>query len=679
MQKVALDPKVREAYQLMVAIRRMAELYDEHRDICRYVHSTSRGHEAIQIAVGQLLRPIDYVYPYYRDEALLLAMGFSVRTLMLQLLAKEEDPFSGGRTYYNHASYRGPHHPQIPHQSSATGMQAIPATGAAQGLAYQREQGLRSDDAIVVCSLGDGAITEGEVAEAFQMAILKRLPILYLVQDNGWAISASAEEIRAMDAPTYAKGFPGLKVFIVSKGYDYLACQEAAQKALSYVRSGQGPAMLYAKVPLLGHHTSGVRKEWYRSQKEYTQAAKADPYLHLRRYLTAWLSEAELEAIEAAVREKVEKTFFEVSQLPEPSPETLTRYVYAPTPITQEQGTRNPPGAPEVLMVDAALHAIEEILAKHPEALFYGQDVGRRLGGVFREAATLAQKFGDARVFNTPIQEAYIIGSTVGMAIVGCRPIVEIQFADYIWPGLNQLFTELSRSYYLSHGKWEVPVVIRVPCGAYQGGGPYHSSSVESVLTAIRGIKVVYPSNAADMKGLLKTAFYDPNPVVILEHKGLYWSKVPGTRRAKTPEPSADYVVPIGQANWVKEAPKAPAVAIITYGIGVHWAWQVAEKYADQIAILDLRTLAPLDYERVLEAARRYHRLLVLTEEPPAHSFAQGIVGWLAENAFEALDAPPRLIGSAEVPAVPLSLQLERAYLPSPEQIEATVRWLLAY
>ncbi len=678
-QKIDLDLQVRQAYQLMVALRRMAELYDEHRDTCRYVHSTARGHEAIQIAMGQLLTPIDYVYPYYRDEALLLAMGFSPRTLMLQLLAKAEDVFSGGRTYYNHASYRGPDHPQIPHQSSATGMQAIPATGAAHGLAYQREQGLRQDDAIVVCSLGDGAITEGEVAEAFQMAILKQLPILYVIQDNGWAISASTEEIRAMDAPAYAKGFPGLKVFTVSKGHDYLACREAAQKAVAYVRAGHGPALLYAKVPLLGHHTSGVRREWYRSPEEYAQATKADPYLHLRRHLLTWLSEAEIEALEAPVLAEVEAAFSAVSQLPEPSPETLSQHVYAPTPITKEQGTRTPPGAPEVLMVDAALHAVEEILAKHPEALFYGQDVGRRLGGVFREAATLAQKFGDARVFNTPIQEAYIIGSTVGMAVVGCRPIVEIQFADYIWPGLNQLFTELSRSYYLSNGKWEVPVVIRVPCGAYQGGGPYHSSSVESVLTAIRGIKVVYPSNAADMKGLLKAAFYDPNPVVILEHKGLYWSKVPGTRRAKTPEPSADYIVPIGQARWVKAATQTPAIAIITYGMGVHWAWRVAEKYPDTIAILDLRSLVPLDYDQLLEAARRYHRILVLTEEPPAHSFAQAIVGWLAENAFEALDAPPRLVGSAEVPAVPLSLQLEMAYLPSQDRIEETVRWLLAY
>lgn len=657
----------------------MARLYDEHREVARYVHSTSRGHEAIQIAVGQLLRPIDYVYPYYRDEAMLLAMGFSPYELMLQLLAKAEDPFSGGRTYYNHASARRPDRPQIPHQSSATGMQAIPATGAAHGLLYLRQQGLRTDDAIVVCSLGDGALNEGEVSEAFQIAILKKLPILYVVQDNGWAISASAEETRAMNAVEYAQGFPGLQVFIVPDGSDYLACYSTAEAAFAHVRGGKGPALLYARVPLIGHHTSGVRREWYRSAEEYQEALAADPRLFLKNYMQKHFPEIDLNQIEREAQKVVEAAFTQAREAPDPPPESLFEHVVAPTPITEERGERAPEGALEVLMVDAALHAVEEILAAHPEALFYGQDVGRRLGGVFREAATLAEKFGDHRVFNTPIQEAYIIGSCAGMAAVGCRPIVEIQFADYIWPGLNQLFTELSRAHYLSNGKWTVPAVIRVPCGAYLGGGPYHSSSVESVLTAIRGIKVVYPSNAADMKGLLKAAFYDPNPVVILEHKGLYWSKVPGTRAARTPEPSADYVVPIGKARWWFHAEKMPAVAVISYGMGVHWGLTLAQALPHQIALLDLRSLSPLDYEAVYEAARRYHRILILTEEPPAHSFAQAIAGWIAENAFEQLDAPIRVIGSADVPAVPLSLALEKAYLPNPEVIRKAAEMLLKY
>lgn len=679
MVQVVSHTHLQQAYTLMCYTYHMARLYDQHREIAKYVHSTSRGHEAIQIAVGLQLTPKDFVYPYYRDEALLLAMGFSPYELMLQLLAKRDDIFSGGRTYYNHASYRGADKPQIPHQSSATGMQAIPATGAAHGIAYQRSQGLRQDEAIVVCSLGDGAITEGEVSEAFQMAILKRLPILYLVQDNGWAISASAEETRAMDAVEYAQGFPGLQPFVVPDGTDFLACYTVAQTALAHVRAGKGPALLYARVPLIGHHTSGVRREWYRPPAEYEEALAADPRLHLRSYLKQNHPDLPIEEWEESARLTVEEAFASAVAAKEPSPESLTQFVWAPTPIVEEQGERAPSGAPEVLMVDAALHAVEEILAAHPEALFYGQDVGRRLGGVFREAATLAEKFGDARVFNTPIQEAYIIGSTVGMAAVGCKPIVEIQFADYIWPGLNQLFTELSRAYYLSNGKWEVPVVIRVPCGAYLGGGPYHSSSVESMLTAIRGIKVVYPSNAADMKGLLKAAFYDPNPVVVLEHKGLYWSKVPGTRAAKTPEPDSAYVIPIGKARWWLHAEQNPAVAVISYGMGVHWGVELARRLEGQVALLDLRSLVPVDYEAIYEAVRRYHRVLILTEEPPAHSFAQALAGWIAEQAFTWLDAPPRVIGSAEVPAVPLSLALEKAYLPSMDTIHEAAVALLAY
>ncbi|MEN2993191.1 MAG: thiamine pyrophosphate-dependent enzyme [Bacteroidia bacterium] len=679
MLQVVSKAQLQEAYTLMCYTYHMAQLYDTHRDIAKYVHSTSRGHEAIQIAVGFLLRPEDYVYPYYRDEAMLLAMGFSPYELMLQLLAKAPDPFSGGRTYYNHASARLSDRPKIPHQSSATGMQAIPATGAAQGLKYLRQQGLRQDEAIVVCSLGDGALTEGEVAEAFQMAILKSLPILYVVQDNGWAISAHETELRAMTPVEYAQGFPGLRVFSVPEGNSFLSCYAVAQEAFAWVRSGKGPAMLYARVPLIGHHTSGVRREAYRPPEEYQEALAADPRLVLQRYLKEYYPEVQLEEIEEAAQRRIAVDFARAAAAPDPDPKSLEEFVLAPTPITVEEGQRHPPGAPEVLMVDAALHALEEILAAHPEALFYGQDVGRRLGGVFREAARLAEKFGDHRVFNTPIQEAYIIGSSAGMAVVGCKPIVEIQFADYLWPGLNQLFTELSRSLYLSYGKWPLPVVIRVPCGAYMGGGPYHSSSVESVLTAIRGIKVVYPSNAADMKGLFKAAFYDPNPVVILEHKGLYWSKVPGTRAAKTPEPDAAYRVPIGKARWWLEASQTPALVVISYGMGVHWGLELARQLPGQVALLDLRSLSPLDYEAVYEAVRRYHRVLLLTEEPPAYSFTQALAGWIAENAFEWLDAPPRVLGSAEVPAVPLSLTLEQAYLPSPARLLEAAQALLRY
>ena len=367
---------------------------------------------------------------------------------------------------------------------------------------------------LTVCSLGDASVTEGEIAEAFQMAALKQLPILYLVQDNGWDISANAEETRAQDAFEYAQGFHGLEAISID-GANFTESYEAVEKVINTIRTERRPFLVHAKVPLLNHHTSGVRMEWYRDDLE--EARSRDPYPVLKQQLLDnGFSKEDMNEIEKSAKEKVQADFEKAQKAEDPTPEDLFTHDFAPTPITEEVGERSPEGNDKVVMVDCALFAVEELMRKHKECLLYGQDVGGRLGGVFREAATLAQKFGDDRVFNTPIQEAFIVGSTVGMSAVGLKPIVEVQFADYIWPGLNQLFTEVSRSCYLSNGKWPVSMILRVPIGAYGSGGPYHSSSVESVLTSISGIKIAYPSNGADLKGLLKAAYYDPNPVVFL-------------------------------------------------------------------------------------------------------------------------------------------------------------------
>jgi 2-oxoisovalerate dehydrogenase E1 component len=335
-------------------------------------------------------------------------------------------------------------------------------------------------------------------------------------------------------------------------------------------------------------------------------------------------------------------------------------------------------------MVDSALFAVREILEKHPEALLYGQDVGGRLGGVFREAATLAQQFGDNRVFNTPIQEAFIIGSTVGMSVVGLKPIVEVQFADYIWPGLNQLFTEVSRSYYLSNGKWPVSCVIRVPIGAYGSGGPYHSSSVESVVTNIRGIKVAYPSTGADLKGLLKSAFYDPNPIVIFEHKGLYWSKIKGTEGAMSIEPDENYVIPFGKGRVVQEASEdaisaGDSAVIITYGRGVYWSLEAVSDFPNRVEIIDLRTLNPLDHELMNAAVRKHGKVLLVTEESIEASFTLGIAGRLQRDNFEYLDAAISIVGSVDTPAIPLNSSLETALLTSSEKVRKALVDLLSY
>ena len=674
-----------KAYELMCTAIAMTKLYEENKAITsKYVHATSRGHEAIQLAVSMQLNSCDYVSPYYRDDSMLLGIGMEPYDLMLQLLCKKDDPFSGGRTYYSHASLNEEDKPKIPHQSSATGMQAIPATGIAMGIQYLENQNLSNSDQkpLVVCSLGDACITEGEVSEAFHMAALKQLPIIFLVQDNEWDISAHASEIRTGNAYDYAKGFPGLEAMTID-GTDFINSYQVLEETINKVRTERRPFLIHAEVPLLNHHTSGVRMEWYRD--DLKEQRKRDPFPKFKAQLKEeGIGIADLVNIEAKAKKKVEEDYQRALKEEDPTPADLLTHDFAPTPITEEKGEREPKGKEPTVMVDSALFAVQELMAKHPESLLYGQDVGGRLGGVFREAATLAQKFGDDRVFNTPIQEAFIIGSTVGMSAAGTKPIVEVQFADYIWPGLNQLFTEVSRSCYLSNGKWPVSSILRVPIGAYGSGGPYHSSSVESVLANIRGIKIAYPSTGADLKGLMKAAYYDPNPCVMLEHKGLYWSKIKGTEGAKTIEPDEDYVIPFGKGRVVQEADASEveagnSLAIITYGMGVYWSSTAAKKHKGKVEIIDIRTIYPLDEELIKETAKKHGKCMVVTEEPVGNGFAQSIASMVSRECFEQLDAPVSVVGSVNMPAIPLNSTLESTMIPNAEKVEAEITKLLSY
>lgn len=676
-----------KAFRLMCTAKTLAEKYEANKEITsKYVHATSRGHEAIQLACGLQLKPQDWVSPYYRDDSILLGIGMTPYELMLQVFAKKDDPFSGGRTYYSHPSLNRENMPKIPHQSSATGMQAIPTTGIAMGIQYREKTGIAEDyqgeNPVVVCSLGDASCTEGEVSEAFQMAALKQFPIIYLVQDNEWDISANAKETRAQDITHYAQGFKGIEVRTID-GSDFETSWNTMEEVIGIVRKERRPFIVHAKVPLLGHHTSGVRKEWYRDDLE--EAASRDPYPKMKDLMrAAGIDEADLINTEAEIKTLVDEEYTKAINAEEPTPDSVQDFIFAPTPVTEEKGERAPKGKSKTVMVDSALFAVRELMAKHPEALLYGQDVGGRLGGVFREAATLAQQFGDDRVFNTPIQEAFIIGSTVGMSAVGLKPFVEVQFADYIWPGLNQLFTEVSRSYYLSNGKWPVSCVIRVPIGAYGSGGPYHSSSVESVLTNIRGIKVAYPSTGADLKGLIKAAYYDPNPVVLLEHKGLYWSKIPGTEGAMSVEPDEEYIIPFGKGRVVLEAnaeqiESGSSCVIITYGRGVYWSLAAAKAFEGRVEIIDLRTLNPLDMDLIYEKARKHNKVMLVTEESAEASFTLGLAGRIQRDCFTALDAPVAIVGSLDTPAIPLNSILEATLLPNAEKVEAALKDLLAY
>ena len=680
-----------KAFRLMCTAKAMTDTYEANRQICKYVHATSRGHEAIQLATAFQLLPCDYVSPYYRDESILLGLGFSPYSLMLQLLAKGDDIFTGGREYYSHPNYRGADKPNIIHQSSATGMQAIPTTGIAQGLQYLGlinstlyKKDKDGESPIVICSLGDACLTEGEVSEAFQFAVLKKLPIIYLVQDNDWGISVSAAEARTMNASEFAQGFKGLQRISVD-GSNFFQSYEVMKDVVEKVREHRQPFLVHAKVPLLAHHTSGVRREFYRSAEDLASHAVEDPLPKLKKHLLdIGIRENDLNEIKSLAQTEVAQHFKNAVAATEPDPADVEKYVFAPTTIVEEKGERSPSGNEKVLMVDAALFAIREIMEENPEAVLYGQDVGRRLGGVFREAATLAEQFGDHRVFNTAIQEAYIIGSTVGMSATGVKPIVEVQFGDYIFPGINQLATEVAKSCYLSCGKFPVQTVIRVPVGAYGGGGPYHSGCVESLLLSIKGIKIAYPSNAADMKGLMKAAFLDQNPVIMLEHKGLYWSKVPGTEDGKSVEPSSDYVLPLGKANIIMQADeekvsKGESCCIITYGMGVYWAKEAAKKFNNQLEIVDLRSLFPLDEALIFSSVKKHGKCLVLTEEQQNNSFAEALAGRISKECFRFLDAPVEVLGSLNLPAVPMNIHLEKAMLPNAEKVTIKINKLLDY
>lgn len=679
-----------KAYRLMHSAKIMAETYEANRTITKYVHSTSRGHEAIQLATAFQLGPQDWVSPYYRDESMLLGMGWTPYQLMLQLLTKGDDPFTGGRSYYSHPNSREEDKPKIIHQSSATGMQVIPTTGVAQGLHYLQQinsellqKGEGGELPVVVCSLGDASITEGEVSEALQFAVLKGLPIIYLVQDNEWGISVSAAEGRAMDAYEYAEGFKGLHKTRVD-GTNFIESFETMQQVVAHVREHRLPWLVHAKTSLLNHHTSGVRKEFYRTEEDLAQHACFDPHPKLRAEVLKSFPEEYILQLEKEVEASIEEAFQKAVAAAEPDMESVAEHLFVPTPVLEEKGERSPVGGEKVIMVDAALFAIREIMQQHPESILFGQDVGKRLGGVFREAATLGEQFGDNRVFNTAIQEAYIIGSTTGLSAVGVKPIVEVQFADYIYPGFNQLVTEISKSCYLSCGKFPVSTVIRVPIGAYTGGGPYHSGSVESTLLTIKGIKIAYPSNAADMKGLMKAAYYDPNPVVMLEHKGLYWSKVPGTEDAKTIEPSKDYILPFGKGAVVVQAAtdkieNGQSACIITYGMGVYWAKAAAKHFPGQVEIVDLRTLFPLDEDLVFSTVKKHGKCLVLTEEQQNNSFAEALAGRISKACFQWLDTPVDVFGALNLPAVPLNTGLEKAMLPNSDKVAKCLKTLLAY
>jgi 2-oxoisovalerate dehydrogenase E1 component len=434
-------------------------------------------------------------------------------------------------------------------------------------------------------------------------------------------------------------------------------------------------------MPLIGNFRSDLPAGRYRTEENLALHAKDDPIVRLRKYLIIeGETEEALERIDDEARALVAEELRLAAEAAEPDPGTITLHTFAAPPETAAQAVDTPtPPAEPLSPARAAAAAVGDLLASHREALYYGQDVGGPLGGLFGEAQGLAERYGAERVFNMPAQPAYVVGAALGMAATGCRPIVQVT-AEALWGGLNQLVQGLSKSNYLSNGQFPAPVVLRVPVGAPGGGGPFGSGSIESVLLRIPGVKVAYPSGAADLVGLLKAAFADPNPVVVLEHRGLYAST--------QPDPAAGAadggVLPLGKARVVVEASnekreEGASVVVITYGMGVHWARSAAERLEGAVEILDLRTLHPLDWEAVMAAVGRHNKALVLTEEAAPGSFAEALAGRIARECFKLLDGPVLVCGAEAVPAMPQHAQLEAAVLPNPEKVATAISQLLNY
>ena len=671
---------LKKAFRILCLTRATDRLYEEHYTLTdKYAFSTARGHEALQIATAFHLKPFDFVAPYYRDEALLLGLGVPLEDMMLQLMGKPT-AFSSGKNPY----LLNPAHPDglpaLLFSGNGAGMQVIPATGVAQGLAYLASLSSipkSNQSPLVVCSLGDGVMTHGETAESLQMALLKKLPVVYLVQDNDWMASNPAQLIRAADAYELAGGFRGMKRSRVN-GADFVQAYESIGAAVEYVRTENLPVLLQVKTPLLGNHSSELKKETYRPASDLELHRRDEPFVRLKKYLIIeGVSETET-AWEEREAERIAKETWEAAlNKPDASQtgtDNLMRYDFLPSPVQTETGSREPARASTITFSQAGLKATGLMLVRSPEALFFGQETGT----VARHAG-LVQQFGNERVFSTPFVPAYLAGAAAGLAWAGAKPIIEFQSAESLLSGIGQLYNMASKSCYLSDGQFPVQALWRVQTGSLPESVPYQSASIESLLLGIKGLKIVYPSSAADLKGLLASAFADPNPTIVLEHRGLQEADF-----AESPEPDDNYQVPLGKSRVVQQASEEQTDAgyscvVITWGMGVHLAKKASDQFPGSVEILDLRTLHPLDFEGMVSAVKRHNKALVLTEEPLENSFAEALAGRMTLACFKILDAPVHTCGAASVPALPMNETQKQMLLPTTEKVAEAIGKLLGY
>ncbi|MBF8263200.1 MAG: bfmBAB [Parachlamydiales bacterium] len=624
-----------------------------------------KGHEMIgALSALAMIPETDWAYPYYRDRSFALGLGCSVEEILAAFLARDIPHHSGGRMMPDHFSHKKL---RIPCQSSVVGSQYLQAVGCAKGIALSGRQ------EVVYVSGGDGSTSQGDFHEALNFASLHGLPVVFVVQDNGWAISVpTAEQTAGLTIAKMARGYEGLIVFEID-GCDYVQTNDALRQAVFRARSGHGPSLVVAKVPRIGSHSNSDDPKKYKTEEQIASEKERDPIARFERLLIEQgvASVFEIEELRRRLFQLVEDAAMAADKLNGPSRQSAADKVFAPFEIIN-----NPSECGEsVVMMDALNHAIAEEMQRDPGVIVFGQDVAHGKGGVFGITRNLTQRFGRDRCFNTPLAESTIAGLSIGLCADGIhKPVAEIQFADYSWTAINQIFNELSSIYYRSNGEWNCPVVIRMPYGGYIQGGPYHSQSIEAYLCHCPGLKVAIPSNAADAKRLLKAAIRDPNPVIFLEHKALYRQRLFCAR----PEPGADELLAFGVANVVREGTD---VTLVAWGMMVMMANDVAETLAKDgfsVEIIDLRTLVPLDFSTVLTSLKKTSKLLVLHEAPRNCGFGAEIAARAVEEGFRFLDAPVVRVAGKDCP-VPYCKELEEEVLPQKKDLEAALRQLIQF
>ncbi|MDG5766000.1 dehydrogenase E1 component subunit alpha/beta [Balneolales bacterium ANBcel1] len=653
-------------YREMLLVRRLDEkmliLLKQGRG---HFHVGCSGHEAIQLASAHALRKKqDWAMPYYRDLAFSVGFGLTSRDILSAHLSKVTDP-SGGRQMPSHFNSRKHH---IVSVSSSIGAQFLPGLGVAQAAVKEGK------DDVVYISTGEGGTSQGVFYELLNWASLCKAPVVLVVQDNKYAISVPlAEQTSNQSISKTVRGFENLAIY-EADGTDYFNSLAAMKKAVDRARSGEGPVLVHAHVVRLVPHSSSDDPTKYRDSGEMEREWMHDPLLKLKqRLLEAGIAEEEeLESLKEDVFNHVEKDTEWCNRQDSPKPEEALLHVVSDKPAELNYENGKPDGELTV-MVDAINHALSEEMERNDKVLVFGQDVAGNKGGVFTATRGLTEKFGQERCYNSPLSEASILGTACGLAIRGMKPVPEIQFGDYIWPAMEMVKNQIDSLRYRSNNEFSAPMVIRVPVGGYINGGLCHSQNIESTFAHFPGLKVVMPSNAADAKGLLKSAIRSDDPILFLEHKALYRQGF-----ARRPEPGPDYLLPIGKAAVVREGRDA---TIVTYGAMVQKALNAAKEYAAkgvELEVLDIRTIQPLDTETILASAAKTGRVLILHEDYEFMGLGAEIAARISSDVFEALDAPIRRV-AAKFSPIPYASQLEDVVLPNDSDIRQALDELIHY